>query len=270
MRWEVCALLLSLLGGAHSLRATALAQRRLARSKGLAAGGLEPELRALQIRGGYVAELGAALRQRTLSSPSALLNALFAALVASIAVVRVLPSGDKPAGEAAEKPREVRDLQLRFLPVFWLMRMSDWMQGPYFYEVYASKVIGGRPVSLETVSRLFLVGFASTGLFGPWVGRQVDSRGRRLGTIAFALLYSLGALSTRSSLLPVLLLGRLAGGIGTSLLFSAPESWLVGEHLRSGADGRWLGQTFGWAYAGDSIVAILAGQLASLGELVAL
>lgn len=145
--------------------------------------------------------------------------------------------------------------------------MSDWMQGPYFYEVYASKIIGGQPVTLDLVSKLFLVGFASTGLFGPWVGRQVDVRGRRLGTLAFAALYALGALSTRSSLLPLLLAGRVAGGIGTSLLFSAPEAWMVGEHIGSGFDGKWLGQTFGWAYAGDSVVAMLAGQFASMAAL---
>lgn len=28
--------------------------------------------------------------------------------------------------------------------------------------------------------------------------------------------------------------------------------------------GKWLGETFGWAYAGDSLVAILAGQLAAV------
>ena len=80
----------------------------------------------------------------------------------------------------------------------------------------------------------------------------------------FTILYSLGALSTRSNVLSILLLGRVAGGIGTSLLFSAPEAWLVGEHQRQGFDGKWLGQTFGWAYAGDALVAITAGQLASI------
>jgi MFS family permease len=114
------------------------------------------------------------------------------------------------------------------------------------------------------VSKLFLIGFASTGLLGPWIGRFVDTCGRKAGTILFAILYSLGALSTRSSLLPLLLLGRIAGGIGTSLLFSAPEAWLVGEHTKQGFDGKWLGETFGWAYSGDSIVAIAAGQLASI------
>ena len=56
-------------------------------------------------------------------------------------------------------------------------------------------------------------------------------------------------------------MGRVVGGIGTSLLFSAPEAWLVGEAGRMGI-GSSLGETFGLAYAGDSIVAILAGQMA--------
>jgi len=140
----------------------------------------------------------------------------------------------------------------------------DWLQGPYFYEVYSTKVFNGVPATLDLVSKLFLVGFASTGIFGPWIGRFVDTIGRKAGTLAFAVLYAIGALSTRSNVLGVLLLGRLAGGLGTSLLFSAPEAWLVGEHQKNKFDGKWLGETFGLAYAGDSLVAITAGQLASL------
>ncbi len=36
-------------------------------------------------------------------------------------------------------------------------------------------------------------------------------------------------------------------GIGTSLLFSAPESWLVGESTKDekGEGGKYLGETFG-------------------------
>ena len=94
------------------------------------------------------------------------------------------------------------------------------------------------------VSRLFLTGFASTALFGPLVGRLCDSYGRKAGTLAFALLYSLGASSTKSNILGVLLLGRVLGGIGTSLLFSAPEAWLVGEAGREGVESS-LGETFG-------------------------
>lgn len=167
---------------------------------------------------------------------------------------------------APEKPASVKSLQRKFLAVFWLLRCADWLQGPYFYQVYASKVIDGVGASMQLISRLFLTGFASTAIFGPYVGRAADQRGRKRATVAFSIIYSLAALSTKSNLLQFLFLGRLMSGIGTSLLFSAPEAWLVGESQKSGddPDGKYLGETFGMAYAGDSIVAILAGQMAGL------
>ena len=88
-----------------------------------------------------------------------------------------------------------------------------------------------------------------------------DTYGRRAGTIAFSFLCGLGACSTESDVLGVLIFGRLVGGIGSSLLHCAPEAWLVGEAGRMGI-GSSLCETFGLAYAGDSIVAILAGQMA--------
>jgi MFS transporter, MFS domain-containing protein family, molybdate-anion transporter len=163
------------------------------------------------------------------------------------------------------KPAAIKSLQRRFLAVFWLLRCSDWLQGPYFYDVYTSKVFNGVSASMSLVSRLFLTGFASTAIFGPAVGRAADSYGRKKATLIFTVLYGLGALSTKSLALKVLLLGRVLSGIGTSLLFSAPESWLVAEAQNSGEDpdGKYLSETFSWAYAGDSIVAITAGQMAT-------
>jgi MFS family permease len=123
--------------------------------------------------------------------------------------------------------------------------MTSSFQGPYFYQVYASKTFGSSSSAVVSwVSRLFLTGFASTALFGPLVGRLCDSYGRKAGTLAFSLLYSLGAISTKSNVLGVLLLGRVMGGIGTSLLFSAPEAWLVGEAGKEGVESS-LGETFG-------------------------
>lgn len=128
------------------------------------------------------------------------------------------------------------------------------MQGPYFVEVYSSKLIGGVALGPVVVAQLFLVGFTTTAIFGPFIGNWVDRYGRKRGTLAFAFFYIWGALAVRSSSLPLLFLGRVAGGIGTSLLFTAPESWLVGEHGRQGFDV--LGKIFGLAYFGDSIVAM--------------
>jgi MFS family permease len=223
-------------------------------------------------RGGATAATAAATStlQNLSATPQALFNTLLTGLALTTTIFKVAQrisrkssTSDTEKDSTLEKSAEVKSLQARFLAVFWLLRCSDWLQGPYFYEVYASKVINGIPASMALVSRLFLTGFASTALFGPLVGRAADQYGRKKATLAFSLIYSLGALSTKSPLLIFLFLGRVMSGIGTSLLFSAPESWLVGAAQSSGNQAA-LGETFGLAYAGDSLVAIAAGQLAGL------
>lgn len=199
------------------------------------------------------------------STPTGVFNLLFYALAAGCGAL-VLASreraGDASTAAPEEMPPNMRRLQRQFLAVFWLYKMADWLQGPYFYEVYSSKIFGGTPATEQMVALLFLVGFGSTAIFGTFIGGAVDLLGRRAGSLCFALLYSLSALSTRAMQLPMLLAGRLAGGLGTSLLFSAPEAWFVSEHAKLGIDGKWLGQTFGLAYFVDSLVAITAGRLA--------
>ena len=129
----------------------------------------------------------------------------------------------------------VASLNRKFLPVFWLLRLSDWLQGPYFFAVYSTKLLSsGVTPSLSMVSLLFLTGFASTAIFGPSVGRATDRYGRKKATIAFTIIYAVGALSTKSNVLYLLLAGRIFSGIGTALLFSAPESWVVSEVRISG------------------------------------
>ena len=92
-----------------------------------------------------------------------------------------------------------------------------------------------------------MTGFASAALFGPLAGRISDSFGRKKATLAFCVLYSLGAASTKSSSLYILFLGRVLSGIGTSLMFTAPESWLVAESKQHEHDpgGSHLEETFG-------------------------
>ena len=184
-------------------------------------------------------------------TPSGLFNTSLVVLALITAVFKVIQKQEasrKSSGTSTEeKPSSIVSLQRRFLAVFWLLRCADWLQGPYFYEVYASKIFNGAQASMSLVSQLFLTGFASTALFGPYVGRATDNYGRKKGTMAFSIIYALGAISTKSPILKVLFLGRILSGIGTSLLFSAPESWLVGESQKSGddPDGKYLGETFG-------------------------
>ena len=57
-------------------------------------------------------------------------------------------------------------------------------------------------------------------------------------------------------------LGRLCGGASSSLLYTAPESWLNAEAARTRSR-RSLGVVFGWAYFLDGVVAVAAGRLAN-------
>ena len=60
----------------------------------------------------------------------------------------------------------------------------------------------------------------------------------------------------------ILLLGRILGGIATSLLFSVFDAWLIRAHTDAGLGQSFLSASFAWAAYGNSITAIVAGLLA--------
>lgn len=88
--------------------------------------------------------------------------------------------------------------------------------------------------------------------------------GRRTASITYCVTYIFSCFTKHSPAYGVLMVGRLLGGIATSLLFSAFESWLVAEHFKRGFDAQWLSLTFSRAiFVGNGLVAILAGLLAN-------
>ena len=62
--------------------------------------------------------------------------------------------------------------------------------------------------------------------------------------------------------MPTLLVGRVLGGLSTSLLFTAFESWMVSEHRKQGYSEDLLAGTFSISSAGNGLMAILAGLVA--------
>jgi MFS transporter, MFS domain-containing protein family, molybdate-anion transporter len=59
------------------------------------------------------------------------------------------------------------------------------------------------------------------------------------------------------------MLGRLLGGVATSLLFSVFEAWLIRSHADAKLGKNFLSQSFSAAAYGNSLVAILAGLVAN-------
>eukprot|EP01083_Nonionella_stella_P204377 745087_1 len=173
--------------------------------------------------------------------------------------------GDLEKGEAAnssaasDAAADIRHSQLlrKYLAVYLLAAMSDWLQGPYVYALYDAY-----GYSQHEIAVLFVAGFGSSMVFGSFVGGMADQGGRKKFVILFAIIYATSCMTKHFKDFNILMLGRLTGGIATSLLFSVFEAWLIGAHARAGVMSH-LGKSFSSAQYGNSIIAIAAGQIAN-------
>jgi hypothetical protein len=108
-----------------------------------------------------------------------------AALSLRLAANRLQSSGGPPgAADASSVTPETKaalwSLRVRYLTVFLLMKFADWLQGSYFYEVYAAKTDSRTGVAFtpSAISSLFLVGFCSAMICGAFAGSWADKFGR--------------------------------------------------------------------------------------------
>ena len=148
--------------------------------------------------------------------------------------------------------------QRNYLTVYLLAMFSDWLKGPYAYVLYESYGFSKGDIAL-----LFMGGFAASMVFGTLAGGVADTLGRRSAVLVFALSYALASLTKLWPSFWVLLAGRVASGIATSLLFSVFEAWMVCEHNARGFSPDQLSSTFGIATAGNGLVAVAAGLSAT-------
>ena len=148
--------------------------------------------------------------------------------------------------------------QTNYLIVFMLAMFSDWLQGPYVYELYVSYGF-----SQAEIAELFVCGFASSMVVGTFVGGLADKMGRKMMCIMYSVCYIIACFTKMVPEYWTLMLGRFLSGISTSLLFSVFESWMVCEHFKQGFDASLLGDTFAYATFGNGLVAVIAGLIAN-------
>ena len=111
---------------------------------------------------------------------------------------------------------------------------------------------------------LFFTGFIAAGLLGTFTGPLVDRYGRKRACLAYVALELLINSLEHLNHMSLLLVGRVLGGVSTSLLFSAFEAWMVTEHRRRGFPEEWIGLTFGRCAVWNGATAIVAGVAAQL------
>lgn len=174
---------------------------------------------------------------------------------------KVEKKDDKPN---AANEAEFKVFQRSYLAVYLTVIFADWLQGTNMYTLYQSYDVD--------IGSLFLTGFASSAIFGTFVGSYADRIGRKNGCIAFCVLeIVINLLEHVPSFWP-LFVGRVLGGISTSLLFSSFESWMVTEHRARGFSDAQLEKTFSLASVGSGLSAVIAGTVAQfaadiLGEI---
>jgi MFS family permease len=161
---------------------------------------------------------------------------------------------------AEPQNQHYKNLQKCYLLAFILATFADWLQGPYVYKLYSDY-----GYSDDSIAILYMTGFASSCFFGIVVGQLADRYGRKLLCSVFGLLYSLCCLSKITSDFRVLLLGRVLGGVSTSILFTTFEAWYLNEHLNFfKMPPEWLNVTFTKATFYNGLSALAAGLVSQV------
>eukprot|EP01080_Neovahlkampfia_damariscottae_P005864 gene5864-9692_t len=155
-----------------------------------------------------------------------------------------------------EYSAEFRNFQFSYLSVYFCMSFGDWLQGPYVYALYASY-----GYTIGDIGILFILGFGSSLVFGTFIGSISDKVGRKKICILYGVFYIFSCLTKHFPNFYILVLGRISGGIATSILNSAFESWMISEHFGRGYSNELLDYTFYLQVFGNGIIAILAGLL---------
>jgi len=181
--------------------------------------------------------------------------ASFVLLSVFCVVLLKLAESTKAQQNSGNNPHFV-SFQNQFFSVYFLALLSDWLQGPYVYKLYSHYGFQG-----DQIAVIYVVGFAASVVFGTATGPLADRFGRKRICIAFTVAYSLCCLTKLSRTYAVLLMGRVFGGIATSMLFSTFESWYVYEHVEShDFPAEWIAVTFTRSTFWNGILAIAAGM----------
>lgn len=148
-----------------------------------------------------------------------------------------------------------RDFQFKYL-VAWAIAVSgDWLQGPYLYVLYETY-----GYSRQENAQLFVCGYGASFFFGTFVAGFADLIGRKRAILLYCFLYIVSCSIIHVNNYYMLMLGRILTGIGTSILHSAFESWLVCEHNnRYSFTANQLSYNFSMMYSVNYFVAVCSG-----------
>lgn len=183
----------------------------------------------------------------------------FAALGVICVILQMLAKRTRTDIIVGNNPQFLR-FQRGYFSIYLMAMFADWLQGPYLYNLYTYYGFTEAQIAV-----LYVFGFASTVLLGTWAPIAADQFGRKKLCLAFTVLYSLSCLLKLSRYFTVLIVGRVLGGVATSVLFSAFEAWYIHEHIEThDFPKEWIQVTFTKASIWNGAIAIFAGVVANV------
>ncbi|KAI1102719.1 MFS general substrate transporter [Jackrogersella minutella] len=127
---------------------------------------------------------------------------------------------------------EVKAFRMTFLRVYLLVMGSEWLQGPYLYSLLRDE----KGLDERTVATLYVATYVSAAISAFLTGYMADKFGRMTACLIFCCIHSLASVSMKFNDIKILIAGRVLGGIGLTLLWTAFESWMVTEYNARGLD----------------------------------
>ncbi|KAI0426250.1 hypothetical protein F5Y09DRAFT_319391 [Xylaria sp. FL1042] len=147
--------------------------------------------------------------------------------------------------------------------VYALAIAADWLQGPYLFSLYRDE----HHLESGLVLSLYTTDFVTTAICAYFIGALSDKYGRKLCCMIYCVSYALSCFLTVIPVTPLLFLGRVLGGVSTSILFTVFDSWMVANFRKrnlaeNGCD---LSRTYAATSVVNSLVALLSGVV---GEII--
>ena len=154
------------------------------------------------------------------------------ALCCALVRMRIDRTATAAFASSHAKTMEFAAFQRSYILVYIVIMLADWLQGTHMYTLYTS--YAKEEGSSVAVGTLFFTGFMAAAFCGTPIGPYVDRYGRKRACLVYVGLEVLINVLEHFNHMPLLLLGRILGGVSTSLLFSAFEAWMVTEHRKRG------------------------------------
>ena len=127
-----------------------------------------------------------------------------------------------------------KKLQYRYIMVFQISKAADWCLGPFVFEFFMSY----HNLPVNEIAHYIAISYISSFFLGPTiVGYLNDLRNKKISCIIYGFVISFSCLCRMiKNSVGILYLSQISYGIGSSMLYSSFENWLVTEAKQTISD----------------------------------